>query len=231
MKKIANYIRENKYVLLTLYVPIYLIGFFTIEKLVADPNICWLTDIPALDSIIPFWEIFIIPYMLWYPYMFVVGLYLLFVKNGPAFTRFMWGLIITFTTCLIFFVLFPNCQNQRIDLEVFARDNIFTRMVGSIYAVDTNTNVLPSGHVVGSVVAWWGSLEMGIVKRNRWLRILTHFLMVTISLSTVFVKQHAILDVFASISLLIPLYFLLYKGGFAKIWRVLKPIFTGKEMA
>lgn len=235
MKKIAacilNYIRENKYILLALYVPIYLIGFFTIEKIVGDPSICWITDIPAIDNRIPFLEVFIIPYMLWYPYMFVVGLYLAFVKNGPAFSRFMWGIIITFTICLAAFLVFPNCQNQRVDLEALGRDNIFIRMVASIYAVDTNTNVLPSGHVMGSVVAWWGSLEMGIVKRKRWLQWLTHFLMVSISLSTVFVKQHAILDVIVSTVILIPLYFLLYKGGFRKIGEAIKRAFAKKQEA
>ena len=53
------------------------------------------------------------------------------------------------------FALYPTCQNLR--PEVFARDNVLTRLMAWFYTCDTSTNVCPSLHVCGflfSGYAW-----------------------------------------------------------------------------
>ena len=67
MKK---YIQEHKYVLLVLYLPIYLIWFALVERMVPSTEGCFVSYLP-LDDKIPFLPGFILAYVLWYPFMIV----------------------------------------------------------------------------------------------------------------------------------------------------------------
>jgi hypothetical protein len=67
-----------------------------------------------LDDLIPFNELYVIPYVIWFPYMFLMGGYLFFMDKD-AFIRYIWGFIIGFSTSLICFALFPNGQDLRPD--------------------------------------------------------------------------------------------------------------------
>jgi hypothetical protein len=89
------------------------------------------------------------------------------------------------------FVLYPTCQNLR--PEVFARDNFLTELMAWFYTTDTSTNVCPSLHVCGSLAA-----AFGLVDTKRFSapgrRAVILLIAMTICVSTVFVKQHSILD-------------------------------------
>ena len=103
--------------------------------------------------------------------------------------------------------LFPNGQNLR--PVSFREDSLFTRMVQAIYHVDTNTNVLPSFHVIGSfavVSAVMNSASM----RNRYFKAFMIITAVMICASTVFIKQHSVLDVFAGLAINLLLHITLY---------------------
>ncbi len=195
---------KNKHLLLLLYIPLYLTAFFLIEKYITTDY--WVSYIP-LDDAIPFLEGFVVLYCLWYPFMIFTGLYLL-LKDIPAFERYMWFVILGFTTCIAICAVFPNGQDLR-PLE-FERVNFFTRMVESIYRVDTNTNVLPSMHVVGSLAAAFAIFDSNALKK-RFIRVSTTILTILICMSTVLIKQHSILDIFAGIAICIPIYFIVYR--------------------
>ena len=86
------------------------------------------------------------------------ALFLIFY-DGPAFRRYMWFLILGFSFTLIFNVVYPNGQDLRPDLSALGRENLFTTLIGMIYSADTNTNVCPSMHVIGSFAAMFGVLD------------------------------------------------------------------------
>lgn len=191
---IGNYIKAHKYMLLTLYAPVYLAGFFLMEKLVPEGVDYWVSYCP-LDDMIPFNEYFVVPYYLWYPLLFAVGIYLM-IKDVPEFKRYMLCIITGFTFSILFCIAFPNGQNLR--PEIFARDNLFTDMVKLIYAADTNTNVLPSVHALGAIFAAV-SLCRSRALKQKWIKISTSLLAAIICMATCFIKQHSVLDVVASI--------------------------------
>lgn len=64
-----------------LWVPVYLICFFLLERLIVHGY--WATQLP-LDRLIPFQPAFVVFYCLWYPLLVAVGLFLL-VKDRPGF--------------------------------------------------------------------------------------------------------------------------------------------------
>ena len=186
-----------------LFIPGYIISFFIMEHLVPADSSYWVTWC-RLDDYIPFWEVFVIPYCLWYPFLFLTGM-LLMLRDVPEVRRYVWFMIAGFGFCMIFCILFPNGQDLR--PAVFPRDNLFTGILAGIYSTDTNTNVLPSMHVVGCVAA---VIAIFRSKPNRWWRLPILILAVLISASTVLVKQHSIIDVFAGLALCIPLWFIFY---------------------
>lgn len=191
---IKTYIKANKKVLpYFLFLPGYLLAFFLLETFISGDGSYWSSYI-FLDDYIPFLEGFVIFYCLWYPFMIVPGLYLFF-KDIPEFKKYIWYLICAFAICFAVYILVPNGQDLR--PAVFERNNIFTDIVGLIYSADTNTNVFPSMHVAGALGAAGAFFRTDGLKKYRAVSVITAVL---ICASTVFIKQHSLLDVFGGIA-------------------------------
>lgn len=172
--------------------PLYLVLYFAVEKLVVTDY--WVTDLP-IDNFIPFCEYFVIPYVLWLPFLVIPGLVLM-MRNGPEFKRYMSFIGLSFISTLAFCLIVPNGQNLR--PTEFPRDNFFTSLVQWLYAADTNTNVLPSMHVIGCFAPLFAA-HRTLPKRLRWLEGLALVETLLVCAATVLIKQHAILDVFVAI--------------------------------
>ena len=148
-----------------------------------------------LDDVIPFCEVFLIPYLLWFVALGGMVLYTL-VFDARAFRKLMGFVICTYSVTLVIYLFFPTCQELR--PETFARDNVLTRFLGWFYTFDTNTNVCPSLHVIGSAAVMFTAWHArGLSGRAG--RIAFTVLAVLISLSTVFLKQHSAIDVLAAV--------------------------------
>lgn len=182
--------QELKY---ALWLPPYLLLFLVLERVPISAY--WSTQL-SVDARIPFCEWFVIPYCLWYPVLVVTGLYLL-CRDRPAFRRYMLFLGVTFLLSGLIWFLVPNGQDLR--PAAFPRENLLTALVAGIYRLDTNTNVFPSVHVVGAVGA---ALAVGDCRASGpRLRRAAAVLAALICLSTVLIKQHSFLDVFAGLVL------------------------------
>lgn len=186
--------KEYKHVYLLLFWPVYLFGFIALERLVP---LNFHTVYSPLDDLIPFCEVFIIPYFLWYAFIVWVLAYGLFFDT-PTFKKNMYFFIVTFSLTLLTYLIYPTKQELR--PQEFLRDNIFVDIVRGCYAVDTNTNVCPSLHCIGSFVTAFSAINSRRYSTVKWkiFFILSAFL---ISFSTVFVKQHSIIDVFWGIAI------------------------------
>lgn len=93
--------------------------------------------------------------------------------------------------CLLFFVFLPT-TNVRPEFEV---NNFFTFGMNIIYAADTPTNLFPSMHCS---IAWMGTrllCHSGNLKHKVPACIASLLFSVLIFLSTLFTKQHVIVDV------------------------------------
>lgn len=181
-----------------LYALIYFPWFNWLEKNVtAKYSLIYF----PLDSYIPFVEFFIIPYLLWFAYMAVTCLYFFFTSK-EEFYKFAKMCIIGMTLFLIICTVFPN--GLRLRPAIFPRENIFTDLVRFIYQVDTPTNVLPSLHVYNSVACHIAVMYNKNLSQNKIISIGSRVLMISIVLSTMFLKQHSVIDV---VSALIMAYF------------------------
>ena len=172
-----------------LYAFIYLPWFFYLEKHVTTE----FSEIHvALDDKIPFIEFFIVPYMLWFLFIAVTIGYFFFT-NKTEFYQLIVFLFSGMTIFLIISTIFPNGLDLRPD--TFVRDNIFVDMVKTLYKTDTPTNVLPSIHVYNSIGAYVAIRNSQALQKHKWVQTGSLILTVSIILSTMFLKQHSVVDV------------------------------------
>jgi len=148
-----------------------------------------------LDDLIPFFEGFVIPYMFWFVYLIGMHLYTL-LYDIEAFKKMMKFIIITYTVTILIYLIWPTCQELR-PME-FERDNFLTRFMSGFYQFDTNTNVCPSIHVIGSLAVLFASYHCKGTARFGW-KIAFTVTGILICVSTVFLKQHSIIDVIAAL--------------------------------
>ena len=206
MKKL---IKKYKHAWVFLYVLIYAPWFVYLEKQVTtDFHIIHTT----LDEKIPFIEYFIIPYMLWFAFIAVTIAYFFFTDKA-GFYRLVAFLFTGMTLFLIISTIYPNGQILR--PTVFARDNMFVDMVKQLYLTDTPTNIFPSIHVYNTIGACIAIMRSEKLKQFRWVQYSSLILGTLIILSTMFLKQHSILDVIGAELLAV----IMYHFAYAAEWK------------
>ena len=171
----------------------YFAGFILVEHLVPTTGY-WVSYIP-LDDRIPFVPAFILCYCMWFPLLAAMSLYLAFF-DAVTFKKFMLSIALGFLPVLLFNYLFPNGQDLRPVLP--AQKDLFTFLIAGIYAADTNTNVMPSMHVIGCADLVAAAVCCPALKKRKlhWVMLVLGIL---VSVSTVFIKQHSVLDLLAAL--------------------------------
>ena len=112
------------------------------------------------------------------------------------------------TICLAIYTIWPNGLHLR--PNTYPRQNIATRIVAKLQGFDTPTNVCPSLHVYTSLVINSVICRSKMFRKNTLVKVLSPVIMVLIIISTVFLKQHSVVDVFWALILFIVLYFVTY---------------------
>ncbi|MDX9871510.1 MAG: phosphatidic acid phosphatase [Clostridia bacterium] len=196
-------IKEYRHMLWLLLWPLILFLFFYIEKTVEAKYIVY----SSWDDLIPFVDWFIIPYGSWYFYL-MAGFILLGIFSKKDFLHLCMLVYSGHIVCYIFYLLFPNGQDLR---PVISGTGMFSTLIQNLYAVDTPTNVFPSLHVYDAIAVYVSSREYLKKHKHYFLLGASFAVMILASLSTIFVKQHSILDIFGAIPLFVILYFLVVK--------------------
>lgn len=207
MSSLKKLIKKYGHIWIMTYFAIYLPWFLYLEKHVTTR---YHVMHSVVDDWIPFNEYFIIPYFLWFAYIAAVILWFFFT-NKEDYYRVCILLFTGMTLSLLICTLFPNGTDFRpyVDPE----KNIFAKAVSLLYATDTCTNVFPSIHVYNSVAVHIGIIRSEQFKNNRIVRLISGVLMISICMSTVFLKQHSIIDVAGALLLCGAVYPLVYAPG------------------
>lgn len=187
-----------------IYPVFYMLCFIFLEQNVEPQYIIHFRP----DNYIPFCEYFIVPYLMWFLYVAVtVMVFYLFLDIGD-FYRLTCYLFSGMTIFLLVSLFLPNGLELR--PYTFERDNIFTDLVKNLYSTDTATNVFPSIHVFNSICVHVALAKNAVVKKHKVIVYSSFILAVLIILSTMFLKQHSILDVTSGIILSAVLYPVFY---------------------
>ncbi|MBR1641129.1 MAG: 2-oxo acid dehydrogenase subunit E2 [Butyrivibrio sp.] len=185
---------EYRHLLLLLGWVGYLVMYLVTEKFIPESS-CHVVH-SRIDDLIPFNEYFVIFYVSWYFFMVLSLLYFVLydIKGFVRAQKLIVGMQII---AVITYILWPSVQNMR--PEVFAHDNVLTRLLGYIYKVDTPTGVCPSLHVGYTLAV----LSAHLAARDHKLikKVLLALWSFMICISVCFVKQHSFIDVCAAVIL------------------------------
>ena len=174
------------------YLLFYLSAFHWLEVHIAVPDVLVHCH---LDDLIPFCKYAIVPYFAWFLWIPFTLFYLLWKAPRADFWRLCLPLFAGMTIALACYVILPTGLNLR-PCYVPGTD-IFARAVRFLYRTDTPINVCPSIHVFNSVtlmLAYYRSSIFGAPHR-RWMRPAAMVLCVSITMSTMLLKQHSVIDV------------------------------------
>jgi len=184
IKKIIKNSEKIDTVLLSYWI-LYTVVFLALENREVKYHIIE----SSLDKYIPFNSLFVIPYVFWFFYVGISLIYT-FIKHKAIFRKQMLYIIVGYSICLVSYIVYPNMQIMR--PEVLGT-SIFDKVVNFIYSIDTNTNVCPSIHVVGSIIIMYSMNQANIFKKN-YLKIINFIVCALICSSTLFLKQHSFID-------------------------------------
>lgn len=196
---------EYSHLRLLLYWPVYGLLFSFVERGYNPGG--YIVMHCALDDYIPFCEFFLIPYLFWFAYLAGSVAYTLFF-DVDSFKKEMKFIMLTYSFTILVYFICPTCQNLR--PAEFARDNVLTRFIAGFYAFDTNTNVCPSLHVIGSFAAMFGLWNAPRFKSCP-CRAANITACALICLSTLFMKQHSVLDVLVALPVCVIGYILAFR--------------------
>ncbi len=166
-------------------------NFLIYEFLNQQPRDIHVIKIQIEESI-PFLPFFSIPYILFVPLLVISLVYFVFLSQN------FYAPSISFISCqLIANVVYTFYQTTVTRPDIIS-SNLYSSLVTYIYSVDRPYNCFPSLHVSLSLIClFYWTKAFPIVKLP-----LSAFVF-SIILSTVFIKQHYILDVVGGISLAI----------------------------
>ncbi len=206
MNRLKNfYIKYRHGIPLLVYMAVYLGWFAWLEQTNTKNFHVIHMDV---DDYIPFCEVFVIPYLLWFFYVSAVVVYLLFTNRQEYYKCFTF-LATGMTVFLIISTLWPNGHHLR--PPVMPRDNALTQMVALLWQTDTPTNLWPSIHVYNSMGAHFALMHCAGLANKKGIRIASGVLALSIILSTVLIKQHSVFDVMTGLGLGSAMYLLIYK--------------------
>lgn len=185
-----RWIKTHKYCLVGLYMLVFLAGFFLLELREPDPSEIRIIHC-VLDDYIPFNEWFVLPYFLWYAWVPVFMIYFM-LKDRDAYLRLCFVMFVGATFCLFVYFLSPNGLNLRQEITT---DDFCSKIVKFLRSVDPPNNVCPSIHVSSTVAVHLTICHAVSVRNKKSVRALSWVVTGLICISTMFIKQHSLVDV------------------------------------
>ena len=203
-EKLKEFLYRYRHGWILSYLIIYQMWFIYVERTVTRRfHIVHM----AVDDYIPFVEIFIVPYLLWFGYVaFAIAWF--FFKDVQDYYKICTFLFVGMTVFLVVSTVYPNGHYLR--PRVFERDNVFISMVKGLYMLDTPTNLFPSIHVYNSLGVHLAVLHSEKLREKKWVKRGSFVMMLSIIASTMFLKQHSVFDVITACLTALVMYTLVY---------------------
>ncbi len=203
-EKLKEFLYRYRHGWILSYMIVYQIWFIYVERTVTRRfHIVHM----AVDDYIPFVEIFIVPYLLWFGYVAFAVVWFFF-KDVQDYYKLCTFLFVGMTVFLVVSTVYPNGHYLR--PRVFERDNIFISMVKGLYMLDTPTNLFPSIHVYNSLGVHLAVMHSEKLREKKWVKNGSFVMMLSIIASTMFLKQHSVFDVITGCLMALVMYTLVY---------------------
>lgn len=154
----------------------------------------------AVDAYIPFVKYAVIPYCIWYFWFAEAMFHSILLESSETRWRLWLPLFTGLLLILLFCTLVPNSINIR--PSYIEGNDLCAILVRAIEGADVPENVCPSMHVYSTMM-----LDFGVQRakgyRHKWVKPAARVMDVLICLSTMFLKQHSVIDVLCAVALAI----------------------------
>lgn len=214
-KKISAFFSKYGYaIILSLMVLIIDIVVYYVAPIIGKNFKARNLSINGFDDKMPLIKFFFIPYLLSYPFWFIVPI--IAGKNKERLCNWFIATSISLFIVAIIYCFMPTTIDRPID-EMLASNSALDRLIGKFYLMDGGYNpsaCFPSIHCLLSVfcyIAVRGQKNIHIAAR-----IATLIMAVLILLATEFTKQHYIVDMISSITLAELTFFICNKFNLGK---------------
>ena len=188
-----------------LYWVVYLVWFFTLDNVIKSGTLIHC----ALDDRIPFCEWFVVFYCSWFALLVFVTLKL-WLNDTAAYDRLCLMMFSGMTFCLIVYMIWPSALNLRPDPAALGRANPALWLLQLLWRADAAVNVCPSIHCQSTGCMALAFSCSAVARGKPRLQLLAWVWAALICLSTVFTKQHSVIDVALGLALVVPWYLALY---------------------
>ena len=195
----------------------YVWGFFVCDAIVCAMAY-FLSNVEAsdpyvvstmMDDKIPLIKEFIIPYLLWFIYVFAPIIYLLRKtikdKNWKHLIGILYPINIAVCVCVTIFIIYPT-KVLRTDIPTSEGRDIIRAILLIVRRLDNPYNGFPSLHVLSSMVICIHFVYTDYVRKD--VKFLYIVGSIFIIMSTLFTKQHYVMDVIAG-TILAPIVYVL----------------------
>lgn len=147
----------------------------------------------TFDNFIPFIPHFVYFYILWYLLLIIIP-FLLFKKDKNMFAVYYISYALSVVIAGVIFVIYPTT----IDRPMIKTINLTTYLVNLIYKLDSPAiNLLPSMHCLFCFFFIFSTFKNKNIKKKYQISIFIISLLIIAS--TVFIKQHILIDIIASL--------------------------------
>tara|TARA_R100000008_G_C3523539_1_gene135330 strand:+ start:41 stop:715 length:675 start_codon:yes stop_codon:yes gene_type:complete len=172
---------------------LWMVLYYAIQAFIVQNHYDFLTP---LDKLIPFIPEFVWIYHTMVPVLLITTIGLL--KNKRVFFTTILASFIAILVLNTFYVLFPAFYPRNPLVEY---NSISVWMVEITRQIDGASNTFPSGHVTFSWLMFLAACECQLLKKKKYYFVKGIYLLwaVGICISTLFLKQHFIIDVISGI--------------------------------
>lgn len=205
-------IKKYRHAWVFAYFLIYLPWYFGIQL---RGNVVFHDVYISLDQAIPFVSWFVIPYVYWFLFVGATIAYFFFT-NKEDFYKCVAFLFVGMTVCLIVYTIYPTSFDHR--PVVIDGNPICQFLVNFIYTADKSQNVCPSIHVLNSIGCAIALIKSQRFSKSRGMKIFAIISAIMITLSTMFIKQHSVIDAIMASILSVVLYVLVYKIDYSRVF-------------
>jgi len=196
-------LKDNKH-LIQVFIYLILVTIFLVED---NINLGGHIMYSKLDDMIPFVPAFIIPYCSWFLFIAFTGI-IFFLKSKIDLEKTFLSINICMGIGLLTYFIYPSCLTIR--PKTYAKD-IFSQIVKLLQEGDSPSSVCPSLHVAVSISLCMGVINSIFFKNKRIIKFFTVILTFFICISTLFIKQHSVIDVAFGLLLGFASYVFVYK--------------------
>lgn len=205
----------------------YLAGHYLASWLGIPP---FLPKIP-LDDAIPIVSVFIIPYV-WAYISWAMAPMAVSLCEKEHFADYMAANLVACVAGTLALAFFPTYMDRIAEglYDVPADPSFFDRLRLFWYSLDGSAmayNLLPSFHCINSTLCYLG--VAGRKELPAWFRVYTLVTALLVFASTVFVKQHYVLDIVTGVALAAAAYFLCKKLHWGRMFAPIERLYARRK--